>query len=462
MSVLVIGQNGRPLMPTTTRKARILLKENKASVVCRHPFTIHLWYKTGCATQEGSIGIDTGSQHIGVGITCGDKVILKDEHELRSSMEKRSLMETRATMRRGRRYRKVRYRKPKWRHHTKRMYFEKTNRKGQHWRKVKTTTQSPRPKGWLPPSLQSKCDHHFRIIDRYLEYLPDSITKNLVIEVGRFDMARMNDPTIHGEMYQRSPMYDAENLIAYIFARDGYKCACCKAKAGSVRKADGTTVKLAAHHILFRSRGATDNPKYMVSVCDHCHTTKAHQPGGILYSWMEQNKKVTRGLRDATFMNILRKRLFNRYPQAAFAYGNITAVDRKRLLLPKSHANDAVAISLFGKDVSVINGICQTMHYKQVRKSKRSLHEATPRKGRKEPNTKAIRNKKNTTHANGFKLWDSVFANGQKLFIRSFTGSSAYLVDQNGRYISPPGKTYKQWPLSKLKRLHPNGNWLMV
>lgn len=88
MSVLVIGQNGRPLMPTTTRKARILLKENKASVVCRHPFTIHLWYKTGCATQEGSVGIDTGSQHIGVGVTCGDKVILKDEHELRSSMEK--------------------------------------------------------------------------------------------------------------------------------------------------------------------------------------------------------------------------------------------------------------------------------------------------------------------------------------------------------------------------------------
>ena len=345
MSVLVIGQNGRALMPTTTRKARILLKKNKASVVCRHPFTIHLRYKTGCATQEGSIGIDTGSQHIGVGVTCGNKVILKDEHELRSSMEKRSLMETRATMRRGRRYRKVRYRKPKWRHHTKRMYFEKANRKGQHWRKVKTTTQSPRPERWLPPSLQSKCDHHFRIIDRYLKYLPDSITKNLVIEVGRFDMAHMNDPTIHGEMYQRGPMYDTENLRAYIFARDGYKCACCKAKAGSIRKKDGTSVKLIAHHIQFRSRGATDNPKYMISVCDHCHTTKAHQPGGILYSWMEKNKKVTRGLRDATFMNILRRRLFDRFPQAAFTYGNITAVDRKRLLLPKSHANDAVAIS---------------------------------------------------------------------------------------------------------------------
>ena len=433
MSVLVIGCNGRALMPTNPRKARLLLKKKTASVVCRHPFTIQLLYKTGCATQEGSIGIDTGSQHIGVGITCGDRVILKDEHTLRSSMEKRSLLATRAVMRRGRRYRKVRYRKPKWRHHTKRMYFEKANR-----------------------------DHHFRIIDRYLKSLPDPITRNLVIETGRFDMARMNDPTIHGEMYQRGPMYDAENLRAYIFARDNYQCACCKAKAGTTRKADGTTVKLVAHHILFRSRGATDNPKYIISVCDHCHTTKAHQPGGILYSWMENNKKVTRGLRDATFMNILRQRLFARYPQAAFTYGNITTADRKQLRLPKSHANDAVAISLFGKEASTVKNICQTLHYKQIRKSKRSLHEAIPRKGRKNPNTKAVRNKKNTTQVNRFKLWDSVLANGKKLFICSFTGTSAYLIDKNGCYISQPGKTYKQWPLSKLKRLHPNGNWLMA
>ena len=61
MSVLVIGRNDRPLMPTTERKARILLQQKKAEVFCRHPFTIRLLYKTGCATQEGCIGIDTGS-----------------------------------------------------------------------------------------------------------------------------------------------------------------------------------------------------------------------------------------------------------------------------------------------------------------------------------------------------------------------------------------------------------------
>lgn len=96
MSVPVIGQNGMPLMPTTERKARILLKNKRAEVICRHPFAIRLLYKTGCATQNGSIGIDTGARHIGVGITCGNRVILKAEHTLRSSMEKRTLIQTRA------------------------------------------------------------------------------------------------------------------------------------------------------------------------------------------------------------------------------------------------------------------------------------------------------------------------------------------------------------------------------
>ena len=464
MSVLVIGRNDRPLMPTTERKARILLQQKKAEVFCRHPFTIRLLYKTGCATQEGCIGIDTGSQNIGVAVTCGSRVVLKAEHKLRSSMEKRKLMETRKDYRRGRRYRKVRYRHPKWRHHTKRVYFEEADKKGRHWRKVKISYQSSRPKGWLPPSLQSKCDHHIRIIQRYLAFLPESIAKNLVIEVARFDMARMNDPTIHGEMYQRGPMYDEENVNAYVFARDEYKCQCCKAKAGT-RRADGSIVKIRAHHVLYRCEGATNNPKYMATVCNACHTPLAHKPGGILHKWKEEKKEFTRGLRDATFMNILRKRLFYAFPSASFTYGNITAVDRKRLLLEKSHANDAVAISLFKKDIEHIEDHCKTTFYRQVRKTNRALHEANPRKGRKEPNRTAKRNERNVRERQGFRLWDSVLVDGKIGYISGFSGSSAYIVDFDGEYYEHSGKkqngkTYKLWTLSKVKRLHPNGGWI--
>ena len=45
-SVLVIGMNGVGLMPTTPRKARVLLQEGKAEVYRKTPFTIKLLYKT--------------------------------------------------------------------------------------------------------------------------------------------------------------------------------------------------------------------------------------------------------------------------------------------------------------------------------------------------------------------------------------------------------------------------------
>ena len=461
MSVLVIGLNGIPLMPTTERKARILLKDNKAFVVSRHPFAIRLLYKTGCAVQVGQLGVDTGSQNIGIGVVCGNRVILKEEHQLRASMEKRSLIESCASFRRNRRYRKTRYRHPKWKHHTKRVFSEQPDKKGRHWHKADASYQSSRKEGWLPPSLQSKCDHHIRIINRYIRFLPKCISDNLIIEAGRFDMARMQDPTVRGELYQKGPMYEAENLKAYIFTRDNYTCQCCGAKAGTARK-DGTVVKLIAHHVLFRSRGATDNPKYMASVCTACHTAKAHEPGGILYEWMVKQKKFTRGLRDAAFMNILRKRLFAAFPDAIFTYGNITSADRKCLRMEKTHVNDAVAVACYGKEISRLRDNSRKVTcYKQVRRTKRSLHEAAPRKGRKTPNRIAARNNKNVVSVKGFRLWDTVLADGRKLYLTGFSGSSAYLVDKDGQYISPPGKTYKQWTLSKLTRLHPNGGWLM-
>ena len=128
MKILVIGRNGLGLAPTTPRKARILLKEKRAEVAYRQPFTIRLKYKTGCAHPKMCLGEDTGSQHIGFAIlTEKGQVLDKTEYELRSTMEKRSLLETRKEYRRGRRYRKVRYRHSKFHPTTKRLYVEKGN-----------------------------------------------------------------------------------------------------------------------------------------------------------------------------------------------------------------------------------------------------------------------------------------------------------------------------------------------
>ena len=238
MKVLVIGSNGLGLMPTTPRKARLLLAQGKAVRVCKIPFTIKLSYKTGSATQKLDLGIDTGSQHIGAGVVRDEAVAIDNaEYALRSTMEKRSLLEAKKGYRRGRRYRKVRYRHPKFKYHTKRVYSEKpVKRNGHmtHWVKKAVGFTSDRKEGWLPPSIQSKCDMHMQIIGRYIQALPMKATAH--IEAGRFDIARIKNPTVHNELYQFGPMYDFANVKAYVFDRDGYCCQVCKSKAGSRRK----------------------------------------------------------------------------------------------------------------------------------------------------------------------------------------------------------------------------------
>ena len=73
-------------MPTTQRKARILLKEKKAKIIKYDPFTIQLNYPTGENRQEVNIGIDTGAKNIGIAVTSGNNVLYKAEIELRQDI----------------------------------------------------------------------------------------------------------------------------------------------------------------------------------------------------------------------------------------------------------------------------------------------------------------------------------------------------------------------------------------
>jgi len=57
--IYVLNQRGKPLMPCSPRKARLLLKEEKADVVNRTPFTIQLTMATGESKQDIKLGVDS-------------------------------------------------------------------------------------------------------------------------------------------------------------------------------------------------------------------------------------------------------------------------------------------------------------------------------------------------------------------------------------------------------------------
>ena len=53
-------------MPTTPRKARLLLKSGEAKVIKRTPFTIQLLHASGETKQPITLGIDSGYVHVGL------------------------------------------------------------------------------------------------------------------------------------------------------------------------------------------------------------------------------------------------------------------------------------------------------------------------------------------------------------------------------------------------------------
>ena len=67
--VYVLTQDDKPLMPCVPAIARLLLKEGKARVVRRTPFTIKLLTPpTHEYTQPLTLGMDTGSAVAGVAV----------------------------------------------------------------------------------------------------------------------------------------------------------------------------------------------------------------------------------------------------------------------------------------------------------------------------------------------------------------------------------------------------------
>ena len=111
MKVLVINQHGRPLMPTTPRLARIILKEGRAKIVARDPFTIQLLYGTRGYTQPVTLGIDAGYETIGYSAVTEKEELVGGEMNALSDVSER--ITERQKYRRTRRNR-LRHRAPRF------------------------------------------------------------------------------------------------------------------------------------------------------------------------------------------------------------------------------------------------------------------------------------------------------------------------------------------------------------
>ena len=337
MSVYVINQRNEPLMPTTSQKARKLLKQGKAKVIETKPFTIQLLYATGETKQDIKLGIDSGYLNIGFSATTEKRVLIVGEVKLLQGTKQR--LADRATYR-GIRRSRLRHRKIRWSNRTK-----------------------SKPKGWLAPSLQHKLDSHIRFIDSLYKILP--ITE-CIVEVANFDIQKMKDDTTCGIDYQQGDMMGFWNVREYVLHRDNHKCQNpnCKNK--------GQEQILKVHHIKFRSLGGTDAPSNLITLCNKCHTSPNHKQGKFLYDWCMEGKKV-RGFKGATFMSMIRWYLINqlkeKYNNISITYGYITKNHRIENDIEKTHYNDAFSIT---KSINQIRNT-KIFEIEQSRRNNRSL-----------------------------------------------------------------------------------------
>lgn len=366
--VYVINKDGQPLMPTENHaKVRVLLKNKKAKVVKKCPFTIQLAYNSTNYTQEISLGIDAGSKHIGLSVTTKDKVLFESDTELRNDIV--DLLSTRRQNRRARRSRKTRYRKPRF-----------NNRK--------------RGDEWLAPSVQNKVDTHLAVVKKVHEILP--ITK-VIVETASFDIQKIKNPTISGTEYQKGEQLDFWNVREYVLFRDGHICQCCKGKSKDKI--------LNVHHI--ESRKTSGNaPNNLITLCKTCHS--GYHAGTIMLP-----KSIRRGMsfKDAAFMGIMRWAFYNRlkkiYSNVNLTFGYITKDTRIKNGLPKEHYIDARCIS--GNPLAKSDGI--VYFQKKVRCHNRQIHKNTILKG-------GIRKRNQASYeVMGFRLYDKVKWKGSSCYI---------------------------------------------
>ena len=361
MVVYVLNKYGKPLMPCHPAKARILLKQKKAKVVQRTPFTIQLLYGSSGYKQEITLGVDSGYTHIGLSAITDKREIYSSEVQLRNDIVE--LLSERRQYRRFRRYRKTWYRKPRF-----------LNRK--------------KPEGWLAPSIQHKLDSHIKAIEQVKKILP--VTK-INIEVATFDIQKIKNPDISGREYQNGEQIGFWNVREYVLYRDNHTCQVCKGKSKD-------TV-LEVHHIVSRQVGG-NRPDNLITLCKTCHQ-KYHQ------GKLNLDFKPSMGFKAETFMSAIRWRLVNILRKkgnvVSHTYGYVTKQRRIALGLPKKHINDAFVIAGGNNQQR-----CSVYYFvQQVRKCNRKLFKGA---------RSHIRNTAKR-YIKGFQRYDKVLWHGIECFI---------------------------------------------
>jgi 5-methylcytosine-specific restriction endonuclease McrA len=327
--VFVLDTNKQPLNPIHAGRARILLSTGQAAVFKRYPFTIILKGAVEHPVlQPLRLKIDPGSKTTGLAVVndaTGEVVFAAELTHRGHTIKER--MDARRGVRRSRRQRHTRYRKPR-----------AQNRR--------------RPKGWLPPSLESRLANIVTWAHHLMWLCPiTAISQELV----KFDMQAMDNPEISGIEYQQGTLAGSE-VREYLLEKWQRTCAYC----------GKDNVPLQIEHIHPRGKGGTDRVSNLTLACEPCNRAKGTQDiKAFLARKPEVLKRLlaqaTAPLTDASAVNATRWALFERLKTLGLPVecgsGGLTKFNRTQRNLPKVHWCDAACVGASTPSVLSTSGM---------------------------------------------------------------------------------------------------------
>ena len=328
--VLVIDTNKKPQNPINPAQARQLLRNGKAAVFRRFPFTIILKESRPDAPIEPlRIKLDPGAKTIGIAIVndATGEVVFASELQHRGFAIRESLT-SRRQLRRGRRNRKTRYRQPR-----------SDNRK--------------RPEGWwLPPSLMSRVHNIETWVKKLIRFAPISdVSQELV----KFDTQLMQNREIIGKEYQQGELAGYETR-QYLLEKFGRNCVYCG-------KAD---IPLQVEHIVARAKGGSNRISNLTLSCEKCNQNKGTKDiKDFLKKQPEKLKKILaqsqKPLADTAAVNATRFKLLETLKATGLPVetgsGGLTKFNRTKLELDKTHWIDAAVVGKSTPEKLIIKGV---------------------------------------------------------------------------------------------------------
>ncbi len=344
--VYVQNTDGKPLMPTTRcGHVRILLKEGKAIVVERIPFTIRLCYDTPDITQQLVLGIDPGRTNIGFAVVDETgKAVFAAHVETRNKdiprlmkARKASRTKHRQAERRAKRRRKARANGTVHASEFKRKLPGEEKPIVLHDIRNKEARFSNRIRmpGWLTPTANQLLETHLNAVDKLAKLLP--IT-DVVFEINRFAFMAMDDPNLKPMDYQHGQLFGYKGSVAdAVAAQQDNHCIFCKHAIEH------------NHHVIPRHKGGSDTLPNIVGLCNKHH--------GLVHTddkWATKLKKKKEGLNKkygalSVLNQIIRrlgKGLASRFPEHVFYInGSGTKNFREDHGIDKDHHLDAYCIA---------------------------------------------------------------------------------------------------------------------